>query len=106
MNSSFNIGAKENGGGETGEPGNVKHQASDGQLERVSLTTNCSLAIGGEDQRPPSIRKGGTACISKSREWNGLAGSPERAAYPASPTRPKSGAPAGTGACSFLQAAS
>lgn len=79
------------GGPETGEPGNVKHQASDGQLERVTLTTNCSLAIHEEDQRPQSIRKGGTVCISKSKEWNGLAPSPKRATYPASLMRLKCG---------------
>lgn len=85
-----NFGCK--GGTETGEPGNVKHQASDGQLERVSLTTNCSLVLREEDQRPPSIRKGGTVCISKSKEWNGLAPSPKRATYPASLMRLKCGA--------------
>lgn len=72
--------------------GNVKHQASDGQLQRVGLTANFSLAILEEDQRPPSVRKGGTVCISKSKEWNGLAPSPKRATYPASLMRLKRGA--------------
>lgn len=33
--------------------------------------------------------KGGTLCISKSKEWNGLARSPMRATYPTSLTRVK-----------------
>lgn len=50
------------------------------------------MAILEEDQRPPSVRKGGTVCISKSKEWNGLARSPKRATYPASLMRLKRGA--------------
>lgn len=66
----------------------TKHQTSHGQLGWVSLTTNCSLVILREDQRATK-HKGGIVCISKSKEWNGLAPGPMRATYPTSLRRLK-----------------